>query len=275
MGFIYLTDGAQQAVGAGWLILAIVDILWLLFLTSEKPTLFNHLLNHPSISHGNQLVHPSGNRGFSAPHQTAGVGYSSTHGGGGGGKRTSSLAEINPSSSTANGFYAGAGGGGGGMSTDHLREHSPLVEMGRGGANGLAAGESQGGLSTSGGSVPGGQITKRAKALYACEFLPPTHREREETFIRKLTNTLSAPFPSTSCQNFPFFPRRPSKRRRPPRDLNVQRRAVRRARQLRKVVAGRQARRVGSVRDRTVELPPTRLISLPSASPLFAHTPSS
>ncbi|CDZ96491.1 SHO1 [Phaffia rhodozyma] len=57
----------QQAAGAGWLILAIVDIFWLLYLTSEKPTVLNHLLNSNAVVHGPQLVHPSGSKSLMVP----------------------------------------------------------------------------------------------------------------------------------------------------------------------------------------------------------------
>lgn len=202
---IFVDDGAPQAAGAGWLILAIVDIVWLLFLTSEKPTLFNHLLNHPAISHGNQLVHPSGNRGFSggAPGSVGGGGNGGVGGyASGKGNRSSSIAEINPSGSSQNGggFYGGGGNGGsglgGGISSDHLKaEQSPLVGMDRN----HHPGETQSAMSTTGGSAPGGgPILKRAKALYACAspLLPPSsararrlqgHVRPRDSAFRRLT----------------------------------------------------------------------------------------
>jgi hypothetical protein len=154
-----------------------VDIIWLLFLTSEKPTLFNHLLNHPSISHGNQLVHPSGNRGFSGSPSGAGGGIGGGGSGAGGGyggakrDRSSSIAEMNPShggGSVNGGYYSTGGIGSGlgaGISSEHLKaEQSPLVGMDRGHPNG----ETQSAMSTTGGTVPGGSSFKRAKALYPC-----------------------------------------------------------------------------------------------------------
>lgn len=156
-----------------------VDIVWLLFLTSEKPTLLNHVLNHPTISHGNQLVHPSGNRGFSGSPSGAGGSIGGSGSGAGGGyngakrDRSSSIAEMNPSHSNGGsvngGYYAtggiGSGGLGGGISSEHLKaEQSPLVGIDRGHQNG----ETQSAMSTTGGTAPGGASFKRAKALYAC-----------------------------------------------------------------------------------------------------------
>ncbi|KAF8921871.1 hypothetical protein CPB85DRAFT_1209804 [Mucidula mucida] len=42
---IYSTDGALNAMSAGWLILSLVDILWVLYFTSEDDSLTLHLFN--------------------------------------------------------------------------------------------------------------------------------------------------------------------------------------------------------------------------------------
>ena len=42
---IFQGTSSQQAFGAGWLILAIVDILWVLYFTSEEDSLALHLFN--------------------------------------------------------------------------------------------------------------------------------------------------------------------------------------------------------------------------------------
>ncbi|KAL7414750.1 hypothetical protein BDY24DRAFT_384447 [Mrakia frigida] len=158
---------AQQAAGAGWLILAIVDVVWLLFLTSEKPTLLSHLLN--SFSHAT-LTHPSGSK--SLPPSGSSQNQSSHRQGGG---RTSSIAEINPSRSHS-GLGSNMGGSTGGGAGYYPPGNGSQVKLNGGGNNGEAGKE--GLMSGSGGNGDvergeggaGGGVDAygmKAKAMYA------------------------------------------------------------------------------------------------------------
>lgn len=85
---IYGPFGAMEAVGAGWLILAMVDILWVLYFTSEEDSLALHMFN--SLGTGgltppsrrrratrNQSLHnmPAQNNGYAANYSPgAGIG---------------------------------------------------------------------------------------------------------------------------------------------------------------------------------------------------------
>lgn len=42
---IYAPMGARTAMGAGWLLLAIVDVIWVLYFTSEEDSLIFHVFN--------------------------------------------------------------------------------------------------------------------------------------------------------------------------------------------------------------------------------------
>ena len=79
---IFSTLSSEQAFGAGWLILAIVDILWVLYFTSEEDSLALHLFN--SLGTGG-LSPPNrrrrGTRGASSMHM-AGNGYTGGYAGG-------------------------------------------------------------------------------------------------------------------------------------------------------------------------------------------------
>lgn len=44
------SSGALKAVGAGWLLCALADLVWILYLTSEEDTFFYHLLNPTGLA---------------------------------------------------------------------------------------------------------------------------------------------------------------------------------------------------------------------------------
>ncbi|GLB35770.1 putative plasma membrane osmosensor that activates the high osmolarity glycerol (HOG) MAPK signaling pathway in response to high osmolarity [Lyophyllum shimeji] len=80
---IFFHDGALDAMSAGWLILAIVDILWVLYFTSEEDSLALHIFN--SLGTGG-LTPPSRRRRTrtqNSMHMAAGNGYASNYSGGG------------------------------------------------------------------------------------------------------------------------------------------------------------------------------------------------
>lgn len=81
---LFADAGALQAMGAGWLILAIVDILWVLYFTSEDDSLALHIFNSfgtggltpPSrrrrSPRGNSVHMNSPGNGYAAPYSVGG-----------------------------------------------------------------------------------------------------------------------------------------------------------------------------------------------------------
>ncbi|GAA5941496.1 osmosensor SHO1 [Sporobolomyces koalae] len=111
---IFNTTSFQLAVGSGWLMLAIVDILWLLYLTSEPNTFWPNLLDTgSSISFSSRI---------SSAASTVGGGPGSTRRGAGGNASImsrqhgnaigsqSQLGMSHPGGSTAAVSYSGGGG---------------------------------------------------------------------------------------------------------------------------------------------------------------------
>lgn len=203
---IFSGHPSLDAMAAGWLILAVVDILWTLYFTSEEDSLMLHVFN--SMGTGG-LTPPSRRRRtrpMSVHNMGAGNGYSAGYaappgGVGVGGYDTKSFA--GPGRSDNNSFKAvsvdarsmgGAGsvnnmpaagtvstngGGMGGGMDNSVGLASPLVGSGAAGVGaggGPAAQGSPGALpaqtsppaDTSVTSADG--FTYRAKALYACEW---------------------------------------------------------------------------------------------------------
>jgi len=81
---LFASVGSLQAMGAGWLVLAIVDILWVLYFTSEDDSLALHIFNSfgtggltpPSrrrrSPRGNSVHMNSPGNGYTAPYSTGG-----------------------------------------------------------------------------------------------------------------------------------------------------------------------------------------------------------
>jgi len=172
--------GSLQAMGAGWLVLSMVDILWVLYFTSEDDSLALHIFN--SFGTGG-LTPPSRRRrsprGNSVRMNSPGNGYSAPYSAGGGigpgmydAKITGNGSFHDPTEPTTRSI----GGGsitngptsiGGGSIRNESTVGSPM--MGSGNA-GIGAG---GGNSPLNSGVPdptpGSDGTVyRAKALYAC-----------------------------------------------------------------------------------------------------------
>jgi SHO1 osmosensor len=185
---------ATKAMSAGWLILAIVNILWVLYFTSEEDSLAFHILN--SMGNGG-LTPPSRRRRTrtqSSMHNMAGGnGYAGYGSGGGigsqdvaydakvgeygsGGTALRSQNSFAGSTDAANrSIGAGAGAGGAASINNALGTnagsisgpgpdpgpHSPLMA-------GIGAGGSQGANSAVDPTPPADTFSYKARALYAC-----------------------------------------------------------------------------------------------------------
>ncbi|KAI5826160.1 high osmolarity signaling protein SHO1 [Schizophyllum commune Tattone D] len=192
---LYAEDGALNAMAAGYLILAIVDILWLLFFTAEEESLLFHLFNRLGTG---GLTPPSRRRRARSVHNMAPAnGYASGGYGAGGGISSHDVATgafdakpvsgaFDARSGTASGAFdnksAGAGAGlnspGGGARSQHSlggpttatgSVHSPRGEDGTGSP--LMA---QGDMS---GAATSGEFLPKAKALYAYTASPDDPNE--------------------------------------------------------------------------------------------------
>nr|XP_019012367.1 SHO1 osmosensor [Kwoniella pini CBS 10737]OCF51148.1 SHO1 osmosensor [Kwoniella pini CBS 10737] len=116
--FIFQPQGALIAVGVGWLLLTMVDLIWIIYLTSEEESFFYNLLN----SGGNGGLSGNNRRMRSAPvphrDSTSGFGNSGgemgTGGGLGGGAGMNNMSRGISSHSINAGGYSGGGITGGG-----------------------------------------------------------------------------------------------------------------------------------------------------------------
>ncbi|KAI0652307.1 hypothetical protein C8Q79DRAFT_89713 [Trametes meyenii] len=171
---IFTGNAALDAMAAGWLILAMVDILWVLYFTSEEDSLMLHVFN--SLGTGG-LSPPSrrrratrttsmmnmGNNGYTAGYSTGGIGpmYDTKMGGsmtgpiGGTGSFRGGSAEGTPRSLGGTGSVNNLGNGGGpgsvGGGDGSIGPGSPLMGRAAGPDSNLATAESH---------------QYRAKALY-------------------------------------------------------------------------------------------------------------
>jgi SHO1 osmosensor len=179
--------GSLQAMGAGWLILSMVDILWILYFTSEDDSLALHIFN--SFGTGG-LTPPSRRRrnprSDSVHMNSPGNGYAAPYsvgGGAGPGMYDNKQPTLGAFRETPEPTTRSIGGGsitngptsvGGGSVRGESTIGSPL--MGSGNA-GIGAG---GGNSPLNSSVPettpglDGTISFKAKALYACTLSSDT-----------------------------------------------------------------------------------------------------
>jgi SHO1 osmosensor len=198
---------ALDAMAAGWLLLSIVNILWVLYFTSEEDSLALHIFNSMGTGglsgpgrrrRGNraQSVH-NANNGYAAnyspgggignhdiPYDTkvgSGIGSGGLGGspggpglrsqnsfGGGSHLEAPAARSVGGGGSTTNVNAGGPGSIGGG---DNIGANSPLMGSG---AAGVGAGGTTGG-SASGDGPTTDSYAYKAKALYACKcHLRPT-----------------------------------------------------------------------------------------------------
>lgn len=262
---IYSSTGSLQAMAAGWLILAIVDILWVLYFTSEEDSLQLHIFN--SMGTGG-LTPPNRRRraGRGQSLHMGGNGYGGAYGGGGigpgdlpydtklnapplgGAMSARSQGSINAGGDgsignirSMSGVGGGGVGGGGGSITgvptqlgaENLGASSPLMGSGNAGVGaggGLASPERSNTSDITPGGDPSG-LTYKAKALYACEFLT----------LPLLNCVITVPVSADS--GYPIS--RHCIIGRPERNFVQQRRSSGHCRQARQVVASEKSRRYG------------------------------
>jgi SHO1 osmosensor len=194
---LFSGNGAQLAMGAGWLILAFVDVLWVLYFTSEEDSLILHIFNslgtgglsppsrrrrarNPSV-HG---IGPAAN-GYSQPYNS-GVGYDGKPGGPGMGMGMgpggmSAANSLGPASSDARSMRSMTRPTSG-TSAPHSPPLVPSENIA--GMNSPLMGSGNAGIGAGGGLTPtpsagaGDRETSgtseaylhTAKALYACEY---------------------------------------------------------------------------------------------------------
>lgn len=197
---IFSGFASLDAMAAGWLILSMVNILWVLYFTSEEDSLLFHVFN--SLGTGG-LTPPSrrrratrttsmmnmGGNGYTAGYASGGiVPYDTKMGGsmtgpiGGTGSFRGGSAEggaprsLNGTGSLNNGANGGVGGTGsiGGGNDGSIGPGSPLMGSG---AAGIGAGGGPGAAPGTSGAT-GGEANMavdshqyRAKALYNCEWI--------------------------------------------------------------------------------------------------------
>ena len=186
---IFQGTSSQQAFGAGWLILAIVDILWVLYFTSEEDSLALHLFN--SLGTGG-LSPPNrrrrGTRGTSSMHM-AGNGYAGSYAGGGIGPTDIPIPyDAKPGSVNvaprSNGSIGPAGGASMNAATRSLGGPGSITGVQSTGANDVLGastplmGSGNAGVGAVGGLPspdqapvePAPVSEYKAKALYACTY---------------------------------------------------------------------------------------------------------
>ncbi|GAA6063202.1 hypothetical protein JCM10212_000504, partial [Sporobolomyces blumeae] len=158
---IFNTRSFQLAVGAGWLLLAVVDILWLLYLTSEPNTFWPNLFDSgSSISFSSRIASSASSVGTTVRRGGPGS-IASRPGGGGGGHHH--LGMSHPGGSTAAMSYAGGatsiGGGGGGYQSVHKGPNGPSsVHLTSGPATVSVADLGMGGIDGPGNLLGGGGL---------------------------------------------------------------------------------------------------------------------
>ncbi|KAF9469676.1 hypothetical protein BDZ94DRAFT_1180999 [Collybia nuda] len=197
---IFSNEASSNAMGAGWLILAMVDILWVLYFTSEDDSLSLHIFN--SMGTGG-LTPPSRRRRTRAQssihNMTSGNGYASNYASGGGigshepydAKMGSGMGSIGVGVRSQNSF--GATSADGGMQNRTLGGAGSIHNTPSGGGPGsiggndtngpgspLMAGIGAGG--SGGGSVPDAapqepSFLYKAKALYTYSASPDDPNE--------------------------------------------------------------------------------------------------
>ncbi|RDX52000.1 hypothetical protein OH76DRAFT_1454581 [Lentinus brumalis] len=191
---IFTGFASLDAMAAGWLILAMVDILWVLYFTSEEDSLMLHIFNSlgtggltpPSRrrrgTRSGSMMNMGGANGYTAGYAQGGIGpmYDTKMGGsmtgpiGGTGSFRAGSAEGAPRSmggpGSVNNLGAGSGPGSIGGGEGSIGPASPLMGSG---AAGIGAGGGGGAAPTTPGTAgpdssvaSGGETQYRAKALY-------------------------------------------------------------------------------------------------------------
>ncbi|TFK81655.1 hypothetical protein K466DRAFT_557664 [Polyporus arcularius HHB13444] len=191
---IFTGFASLDAMAAGWLILAMVDILWVLYFTSEEDSLMLHVFNSlgtggltpPSRrrrgTRSGSMMNMGGANGYTAGYSQGGIGpmYDTKMGGsmtgpiGGTGSFRAGSAEGAPRSmggpGSVNNLGAGSGPGSIGGGEGSIGPASPLMGSG---AAGIGAGGGGGAAPTTPGTAgpdssvaSGGETQYRAKALY-------------------------------------------------------------------------------------------------------------
>jgi SHO1 osmosensor len=207
---IFADDSRLIAMGAGWFILTIVDIIWLLYFTSEEDSRIFYIFNlfgtgglsPPSRRRRNtrvQSAHMSTNNGYATNYASGGVPPEGDYGG-------LKLDPVPPQRSQHSlppgspGPDANRSIGSGNMSGNGklnaadtappgvgVEPNSPLMGgaagLGAGGGSGIGPGSGGAASPIAGASLAGGRSTTgaesmlspdtymyKAKALYACEF---------------------------------------------------------------------------------------------------------
>ncbi|GAA6019219.1 hypothetical protein JCM11491_001421 [Sporobolomyces phaffii] len=185
---IFNTTSFQLAVGAGWLLLAIVDILWLLYLTSEPNTFWPNLLDSgSSISFSSRISSSSassvggGGGGANSTRRVGGTGsiMSRQHGGVG---SQSQLGMSHPGGSTAAVSYSGGYQQKGGMGQSggggHQQQQATMsvADLGMGGMeNGALLGQAD--VSHGGNNGAPEYAVLKARALYSYSASPDDPNE--------------------------------------------------------------------------------------------------
>jgi len=164
---IYSSVPSLQATGAGWLLLAIVDILWALYFTSEDGSLMLHVFN----SMGTGGLTPPGRHSRRATmnrQSTSGIpnnGYAGYGGGGGGGAPSSygGAPNLNPARAVSAALSNPDGAVETGPTSGGIGAAAPLMAAGVGDTS---AGSHHTG--PAGGDQEGGEpYAYKAKALYS------------------------------------------------------------------------------------------------------------
>ncbi|RPD65003.1 hypothetical protein L226DRAFT_564702 [Lentinus tigrinus ALCF2SS1-7] len=192
---IFTGFASLDAMAAGWLILAIVDILWVLYFTSEEDSLMLHVFN--SLGTGGltppsrrrrgtrsaSMMNMGGGNGYTAGYSTGGIGpmYDTKMGGsmtgpigGTGSFRAGSVEAPRSLGATGSVNNLGTSGGPGsiGGGEGSIGPASPLMGSGAAGIGAGGGGAAPAAPTTPGTAGPdssvasGGETQYRAKALY-------------------------------------------------------------------------------------------------------------
>jgi SHO1 osmosensor len=186
---IFAGVGSLNAMGAGWLILSIVDILWVLYFTSEEDSLVLHLFN---LLGTGGLTPPSRRRRTrtqSSMHNVqGGNGYASNYSSGGIGSHdfdgkagSAGFGSPNPNALRTQNSFGGSlndtskpfGSTGGGSIRDQpVGATGSIIANDNGAHSPLMAGVGAGNLSTpsaTNDAPPTEVYSYKAKAMYACK----------------------------------------------------------------------------------------------------------
>lgn len=164
---IFLSTSFQRAIGVGWLLLTIVDIIWLLYFTSEEDSLLLHLFNSSSSN--------TFSRNTTSRRSTIGAGRQQ-------GNMSSAQSQQQATYNSAVSYPKAAGAGAGGSLINGGMSHADLSNGGGAMQNGVGGGEegmtgqamSENGAGSAGGAQ---EYTLRARALYAYNASPDDPNE--------------------------------------------------------------------------------------------------